>query len=186
MKYCSTCGAPVTLCIPSGDTRQRHVCVNCGAIHYQNPKLVVGAIPVWENKILLCRRAIEPRRRKWTLPAGFMENHETAAEAAIRETLEETCANVGLDEMFTFIDLPCIDQVHIFYRARLLDANFRPGDESLETVLFDEDGIPWDDIAFRSTALTLRHYFDDRRAGHWRFHAIVQRAMQKPGQESAR
>jgi ADP-ribose pyrophosphatase YjhB (NUDIX family) len=114
-----------------------------------------------------------------------MENHETTAEAAIRETQEEACANVELDEMFSFIDLPCIDQVHIFYRARLLDANFHPGDESLETVLFDEADIPWDDIAFRSTTLTLRHYFDDRRTGRWRFHAIVQRATQKPGQESA-
>lgn len=162
--------------IPPGDTRPRHVCVNCGAVHYQNPKLVVGAIAAWEEKILLCRRAIEPRRDKWTLPAGFMENRETTAEAAIRETREEACAKIALGEMFTLIDLPHIDQVHIFYLARLLDADFRPGDESLETALFAEADVPWSQIAFRTTTLTLRRYFDDRRHGQWRFHNIVSEA----------
>ncbi|MDR3213808.1 MAG: NUDIX hydrolase [Azoarcus sp.] len=173
MNFCSECGTRVALSIPPGDTRLRHVCMNCGKVHYQNPKLVVGAIPVWEERILLCRRAIEPRRDKWTLPAGFMENHETTADAAIRETLEEACARVELGEMFTLIDLPHIDQVHIFYRARLLDADFRPGDESLETVLFTEADIPWSDIAFPTTTLTLRRYFDDRRSGCWCFHGLA-------------
>ncbi|MDR0633860.1 MAG: NUDIX hydrolase [Azoarcus sp.] len=176
MNYCSECGAPVLSRIPPGDTRPRHVCVNCGAVHYQNPKLVVGAIAAWEEKILLCRRAIEPRRDKWTLPAGFMENRETTAEAAIRETQEEACAKIALGEMFTLIDLPHIDQVHIFYLARLLDADFHPGDESLETALFAEADVPWSQIAFRTTTLTLRRYFDDRRHGQWRFHNIVSAA----------
>jgi ADP-ribose pyrophosphatase YjhB (NUDIX family) len=146
-------------------------------IHYQNPKLVVGTIPEWEDRILLCRRAIEPRYGKWTLPAGFMENQETTAEAAARETREEACANIEIDEMFSLVDLSNIDQVHIFYRARLRDLSFRPGEESLETALFAEADIPWDDIAFRTTSLTLRCYFDDRRNGNWRFHTLVSDAL---------
>jgi len=172
MNYCSECGALVALTIPSGDTRLRHVCANCGTIHYRNPKLVVGTIPEWENSILLCRRAIEPRYGKWTLPAGFMETRETTAGAAARETLEEAHARIEIGEMFTLIDVPAISQVHIFYRARLLDTDFRPGEESLETALFFETEIPWDDIAFRTVSLTLRHYFADRSKGDWRFHAM--------------
>ncbi|MDR2926527.1 MAG: NUDIX hydrolase [Azoarcus sp.] len=172
MNYCSRCGAPVTSMIPPGDTRMRHICVSCGMVHYQNPKLVVGTIPEWENGILLCRRAIEPRHGKWTLPAGFMETRETTAEAAIRETQEEACARVEAGEMFTLIDVPAISQVHIFYRAKLLDADFRPGEESLETAIFSEADIPWDEIAFRTVSVTLRHYFEDRRSGNWQFHAI--------------
>jgi len=170
MKFCSDCGATVQLRTPPGDTLPRHVCTRCGAIHYQNPKLVVGAIPEWEDRILLCRRAIEPRHGRWTLPAGFMENAETTAEAAARETLEEACARIEVGEMFTLISVPHISQVHIVYRARLLDLDFRPGDESLDVALFSETEIPWDDIAFRTIALTLRHYFDDRRQGTFRFH----------------
>ena len=172
MNFCSDCGAPVSLCIPDGDTHARHVCINCGAIHYRNPKLIVGAIPEWEDRILLCRRAIEPRLGKWTLPAGFMETQESTADAAARETLEEACARVEIGEMFTLIDVPFISQVHIFYRARLLDTDFHPGEESLETTLFTEAEIPWDEIAFRTTILTLHHYFDDRHQGNWQFHAI--------------
>ncbi|MCL1860666.1 MAG: NUDIX hydrolase [Proteobacteria bacterium] len=173
MNYCSECGAIVALTIPSGDTRLRHVCANCGAIHYRNPKLVVGTIPEWEDCVLLCRRAIEPRHGKWTLPAGFMETQETTAEAAARETLEEACARVEIGEMFTLIDVPAISQVHIFYRARLLNTDFHPGEESLETKLFPEVGIPWDDIAFRTVTLTLQHYFEDCRNGGWRFRAMA-------------
>jgi len=172
MNYCSKCGAPVALTIPSGDTRPRHVCTCCSTIHYQNPKLVAGAIPEWEGRILLCRRAIEPRHGKWTLPAGFMEIQETTAEAAVRETLEEACARIEIGEAFTLIDVPSISQVHIFYRARLLDTDFRPGEESLETALFSEADIPWDEIAFRTVSLTLRHYFADRRDGGWRFRTM--------------
>lgn len=170
MNYCSQCGAPVTLCIPSGDHLPRHVCSHCGTIHYQNPRMVVGAIPEWEDRILLCRRAIEPRHGFWTLPAGFMENQETTAEAAARETLEEACARVEVHDLFTLIDVPHINQVHLLYRASLLDLDFAPGEESLEVVLFREQDIPWQDLAFRSVSLTLRLYFADRQRGDYRFH----------------
>lgn len=170
MKYCSDCGASVTLRIPPGDTLPRHVCPSCGTIHYQNPKIVVGAIPEWGERILLCRRAIEPRHGFWTLPAGFMENAESTAEAAARETLEEACARIEVGDLFTLISVPHINQVHIVYRARLLDLEFGPGEESLEVALFEEKDIPWDDIAFRTIALTLRHYFEDRRRGSFGTH----------------
>ena len=173
MNYCSECGASVALAIPAGDNRPRHVCANCGMIHYENPKLVVGAIPEWEDSILLCRRAIEPRYGKWTLPAGFMETRESTAKAASRETLEEASAQIEIGEMFTLIDVPAISQVYIFYRARLLDTDFHPGEESLETALFPESRIPWDDIAFHTVSLTLRHYFADRANGVWRFHTMT-------------
>ncbi len=170
MKFCSSCGARVGFRIPPGDSLPRHVCDRCGSVHYQNPKIVVGALPEWEGRILLCRRAIEPRLGKWTLPAGFMENDETTAQGAIRETLEEACARIEIGDLYTLIDVPHFGQVHIVYRARLLDLDFGPGDESLEVALFGEDEIPWDEIAFRTIALTLRHYFDDRRRGEWGFH----------------
>jgi ADP-ribose pyrophosphatase YjhB (NUDIX family) len=168
--YCTSCGAPVSLRIPAGDSLPRHVCDACGTIHYRNPRLVVGALPVWQDKVLLCRRAIEPRRGMWTLPAGFMENGETVAQAATRETREEAKANIALGEMFTMISVPHISQVHVVYRATLLDLDFSAGEETLETRLFTEDEIPWDEIAFRTIALTLRHFFDDRRAGTFGFH----------------
>lgn len=170
MNFCSHCGAPVSLKIPAGDNLPRHVCERCSAIHYLNPKLVVGAIPEWEDRILLCRRAIEPRAGLWTLPAGFMENAETTAQAAARETLEEACARIEVGDMFTLINVPHINQVHIVYRAQLLDLAFAPGEESLEVQLLDEASIPWNEIAFRTIALTLRHYFADRRAGSFGFH----------------
>lgn len=172
MKYCSTCGHTVSLRIPAGDSLPRHVCDHCGAIHYLNPKIVVGALAEWEDKILMCRRAIEPRYGFWTLPAGFMENGETTAEGAQRETIEEAGARVELGGMFSLINVPQISQVHIIYRARLLDLDFGPGEESLETVLMTEKDIPWDDLAFRTIALTLRHYFEDRRRGAYAFHAL--------------
>ena len=170
MKFCSNCGATVALRIPPGDTLPRYVCQSCGSIHYQNPKIVVGAIPEWEDRILLCRRAIEPRQGFWTLPAGFMENAETTAEGAARETLEEACARIEVGELFTLINVPHISQVHIVHRARLLDLEFAPGEESLEVALFAEEDIPWQEIAFRTIAMTLRHYFEDRRHGNFRFH----------------
>lgn len=170
MKFCSNCGAQVSFRIPPGDALPRHVCDHCDTVHYSNPKLVVGAIAEWEDRILMCKRAIEPRMGFWTLPAGFMENEETTAAAAARETLEEACARIAVGEMFTLINVPHISQVHIVYRARLLDLDFAAGDESLEVALLRESEIPWDDIAFRTISLSLRHYFDDRRAGVFRFH----------------
>lgn len=170
INFCSNCGAPASRRIPPGDTVVRDVCDACGAIHYQNPKLVVGSLPVWEDGILLCRRAIEPRYGMWTLPAGFMENHETMPAAALRETLEEACARVELEGLYTQISVPHISQVHAIYRARLLDLDFAAGAETLEVGLFRESEIPWDEIAFRTIAMTLRHFFADRQRGVWPFH----------------
>jgi len=171
MKFCSNCGALVARRVPPGDTFARYVCDACGDIHYQNPKLVVGAIPEHEGRVLLCRRAIEPRYGYWTLPAGFMENDETAAEGALRETLEEAGARIALDGPFSMISVPHVNQVHVFYRARLLDLAFNPGEESLEVALVEEDQVPWQDIAFRTVAITLRHWFADRAKGEFGFHA---------------
>ena len=170
MKFCSTCGATVSYRTPPGDHLPRHVCDRCGEIHYLNPKVVVGALPVWEDRVLLCRRAIEPRHGLWTLPAGFMENGETTAEAAVRETLEEANARVELLDMYTLVNLAHISQIHIIYRARLLDLDFFPGEETLEMALYKEEDIPWHDIAFRSIGLSLRHFFADRRKGEFGFH----------------
>lgn len=171
MRFCSNCGAPVERRVPPGDTLPRWVCDACGEIHYQNPKLVVGSLPHWEDKVLLCRRAIEPRYGYWTLPAGFMENDETAGEGALRETLEEAGAHVELLEPYTLLSVPAVNQVHLFYRARLLDLEFKPGEESLEVALFDEAKLPWKEIAFRTVGITLRHWFADRRSGRFVLHA---------------
>jgi len=173
MKYCSECATPVEFRIPPDDTMPRHVCPACETIHYQNPKLVVGCIAEWKDQILLCRRAIEPRLGLWTLPAGFMENGESTAQAALRETLEEACARVEIDALFSLINIPHIDQVHLFYRARLLDTDFAPGVESLETALFSEADIPWEQLAFRSVTHCIKTYFADRRAGAFEFHEEV-------------
>jgi ADP-ribose pyrophosphatase YjhB (NUDIX family) len=170
MNYCSHCGMPVRIGIPPGEHLPRHLCDACGTIHYQNPKLVVGCIAEWQGGILLCRRAIEPRMGWWTLPAGFMENAETTPQAAMRETLEEANARVEIDALFTLYNLPHINQVHLFFRARLLDLDFSPGTESLEVALFKEDGIPWKEMAFASVRETMKHWFDDRRAGKFGFH----------------
>ena len=170
MKFCSACGAPVEFRLPVDDNLPRYICTACSTIHYQNPKLVIGSIPEWEDgRILLCRRAIEPRRGLWTLPAGFMENGETASEAAIRETLEEANAHVALGELYSMVSLPYINQVHLLFRARLLDLDFSPGAESLAVELFKEQDIPWNELAFRPVSLTLQHYFSDRNMGNFQF-----------------
>jgi len=170
--FCSACGAQVKLTIPPGDSLLRHVCDACQTIHYSNPKLVVGALPVWGDQVLLCRRAIEPRHGKWTLPAGFMENGESVAAAAIRETAEEACARIALGEMSTMISLPHISQVHVIYLAELLDLDFAAGEETLDLRLFSEAEIPWDEIAFRTIHLTLKHFFEDRRRGQFQFRTL--------------
>lgn len=171
MKFCSNCGSPVVKRVPPGDTLARWVCDRCGEIHYQNPRLVVGSIPEHEGKLLLCRRAIEPRYGYWTLPAGFMENDETTAQAALRETLEEAGARVELGEPFSMISVPRVNQVHLFYRARVLELGFEPGEESLEVALWEEARIPWPQIAFRTVGLTLKRWFADRGKGAFGFHA---------------
>ncbi|MBI2319694.1 MAG: NUDIX hydrolase [Betaproteobacteria bacterium] len=171
MNFCPHCGGKLALRVPPGDSLERHVCESCGAVHYRNPLIVIGAIPEWNDSILLCKRAIEPRLGKWTLPAGFMELGETTAQAALRETLEEAKARIELAEVLTMLSVPHVNQVHIFYRARLLDLEFGPGEESLEVALFRESEIPWPEIAFRTISATLRHYYADRSEGAYRFHA---------------
>ncbi len=170
IRFCSNCGAAVTQRVPEGDTYTRYVCDSCSSIHYQNPKMVVGCIPEWEDRILLCRRAIEPRHGLWTVPAGFMENGETTAEGAARETLEEANARVEIIGCYAMFNIPHINQVYILFRARLLDLDFHPGAESLETELVSEADVPWDRLAFQTVRNTLRHYFTDKRAGHFGFH----------------
>ncbi|MBD1553647.1 NUDIX hydrolase [Pseudomonas typographi] len=164
MKFCSLCGNSVSRLIPAGDTRWRYVCDVCTEVHYQNPNIVAGSLPVCGERVLLCRRAIEPRRGFWTLPAGFMENGESLEQAARRETQEEACAELASTQIYTLFDLPHINQVHVFFRAVLAGEAFAAGEESLEVRLFREDEIPWEALAFRTVARTLECFFADRPA----------------------
>ena len=179
MRYCPTCGHEVEQRIPAGDNRLRHCCPACNAIHYQNPRLVLGTIPTWENRILLCRRAIEPRYGFWTLPAGFMENNESSGEGAARETVEEAGARIELGEPFSILDVPHVHQVHMFFHAPMLGPELDPGPESLEARLFDESEIPWDSIAFRTVSQTLRWFLEDRRLGSYSLHTATIRYDQR-------
>jgi ADP-ribose pyrophosphatase YjhB (NUDIX family) len=183
VKFCSACGSSrLELRVPEGDTLPRFVCANCGTIHYQNPKIVVGCLPEWEDRVLLCKRAIEPRYGLWTLPAGFLENGETLMSGALRETLEEARARVELRELYTVISLPQINQVYMMFRSRLIDLEFGPGAESLEVQLFEESEVPWESLAFRTIARTLRNFFFDRRQGTFELHvsALERRAPLTP------
>ncbi|MFT5642495.1 MAG: ADP-ribose pyrophosphatase YjhB (NUDIX family) [Janthinobacterium sp.] len=166
MKFCSECAHAVELTVPTGDNLPRYVCASCETIHYQNPKLVVGSIPIWEQdgqlQILLCKRAIEPRYGYWTLPAGFMENNETTAAAALRETVEEAGANIEMGNLFSLLNVAHVHQVHLFYLARLVDLDFAAGIESLDVQMFSERDIPWDDLAFPTIRKTLELFFADR------------------------
>jgi ADP-ribose pyrophosphatase YjhB (NUDIX family) len=183
MKFCSHCGSPrLEFRIPDGDTLPRFVCAACGTIHYQNPKIVVGSLPVCEKRILLCKRAIEPRYGLWTLPAGFLENAETLTDGAQRETLEEAHARVRLGELYTVISLPQINQVYMMFLAELADLDYGPGAESLEVRLFAEEEIPWSELAFRTIARTLRNFFLDRKLGRFDLHtsALVRRGPITP------
>lgn len=187
MKFCSNCGHTVSLQTPPDDNRLRHVCEHCSTIHYQNPKMVIGSIPLWDEggaqKVLLCRRAIEPRLGFWTLPAGFMENNETTSEAAARETLEEAGARIEMHDLYTMLNVPHVHQVHLFYRARLLDLNFSAGTESLEVKLFSESEIPWEDLAFPTVSKTLRLFFADlaskKNPASFGFHSLDIRKSMK-------
>ena len=163
MKYCSQCGHPVSQKIPQGDNRLRHVCDQCQTIHYQNPRIVAGCLPVWGQQVLLCRRAIQPCYGRWTLPAGFMENGETIEQAAMRETVEEACARVRNLQLYTVFDLPHINQVYMLFRAELTDLDFAAGEESLEVQLFDQADIPWSELAFPTIGRTLEYFFADRQ-----------------------
>ena len=161
MKFCNQCGSTVDFLIPEGDNMPRHVCSHCGLIHYQNPKLVAGCIPEWQDRILLCRRAIEPRYGLWTIPAGFMENEETTLEAAARETHEEATAQVTNLSLYTMYNLPHINQVYLMFRGELVRGYASPGAESLEVALMDEKEIPWEEIAFPVIKESLKLYFKD-------------------------
>jgi ADP-ribose pyrophosphatase YjhB (NUDIX family) len=171
MKFCPNCGAPVELRIPDGDHLPRSVCTSCGAIHYRNPRLIAGCVPEHEERILLCRRAIEPRRGYWTIPAGFMEVGETLQQAAARECQEEALARVDVGTPCAIVHVLHAEQVHVMFRARLADPVFGAGAESLESVLVEERDVPWPDLAFRSVEFCLRRWFEDRAAGaeplHW-------------------
>jgi ADP-ribose pyrophosphatase YjhB (NUDIX family) len=165
LNFCSHCGSPVTSKIPDGDHLPRFVCTSCGTIHYKNPLLVLGCVPEWEGRILLCKRAIEPRLGFWTVPAGFMENGETMQAAAARECREEAMAEVEIGSLLAIVNVTHAGQVHVMFRAHLLKPEFGPGPESLEVGLYEESEIPWDDLAFPSGEFTLRKYFADRTAG---------------------
>jgi ADP-ribose pyrophosphatase YjhB (NUDIX family) len=173
IKYCKECGSAVVYRLPDdGDTKERAICTRCNTIHYENPLNVVGTVPHWGDKVLLCKRNIEPRWGKWTLPAGFMELGETTAEGAARETDEEAGSQFEMQGLFSLLNVTRVGQVHIFYRARLLSEHFAPGAETIEARLFSEDEIPWDEIAFRTVKETLERYFADRRNGHYGLHVV--------------
>jgi len=173
IKHCRQCGSAVVYRIPDdGDTKERAVCPDCQTIHYENPLNVVGTVPFWEDRVLLCKRNIEPRLGKWTLPAGFMELHETTAEGAARETVEEAGAQFEMQDLFSLVNVSRVGQVHLFYLAQLTSDQFDPGHETIEARLFLESEIPWDEIAFRTTRETLECYFADRRKGAFSIHHI--------------
>lgn len=162
MNYCCDCGANVSFVVPENDNRPRYICDSCHAIHYQNPKPVCGCLPVWEDRVLLCKRAIEPRYGYWTLPAGFMENSETIQQAAIRETWEEATAEVEIQQLYCVFSLPHVSQIYMMFLTKLKHCSFKPGAESLETALFRQDEIPWDELAFTTIQYTLEFYFAER------------------------
>lgn len=170
IQHCKACGTRVEHRIPADDNRTRAVCPACQTVHYENPLNVVGTVPSWEDQVLLCRRNIEPRYGLWTLPAGFMELGETAEQGAVRETIEEAGAHIEIEGLFTMLDVVKVGQLHIYYRARLLDTEFAPGPETIEARLFREDEVPWDQLAFRTVRKTLECYFSDRREGQFRIH----------------
>ncbi|PIE20749.1 MAG: NUDIX hydrolase [Neptuniibacter caesariensis] len=173
MKFCSNCGEAVSLTIPDGDNLPRFVCKHCHSIHYQNPKIVTGCLPVYKDKVLLCKRAIEPRKGYWTLPAGFMENQESTEEGALRETLEEANAVVHISQLYTLTSIVHVNQVQLLYLAQMDKPEFSASAESLEVRLFSEDEIPWQDLAFKTINNALRLYFEDRKEGHFPVHHLV-------------
>lgn len=171
IKHCRSCGGAVRYRTPADDNRDRAVCDRCGFVHYENPLNVVGTLPVWQDRVLLCRRNIEPRRGLWTLPAGFMELGESTADGAIRETVEEAGARIELEGLFSLFNVVRVGQVHLFYKARLLSPELAPGPETIEAAFVSEGEVPWSEIAFRTTRRTLELFFADRRAGTFGFHA---------------
>ncbi|MEY4122943.1 MAG: hypothetical protein RLZZ457_1781 [Pseudomonadota bacterium] len=173
IKHCKSCGTAVAYRVPDdGDTRERAVCPSCHTIHYENPLNVVGTVPVWGDKVLLCKRNIEPRLGKWTLPAGFMELGETVAQGAARETVEEAGAQFEMQDLFSIMNVVRVGQVHFFFRAQLTSDQFDPGHETMEARLFAEHEVPWDEIAFRTVKETLQHYFEDAKRKQFDLHQV--------------
>jgi ADP-ribose pyrophosphatase YjhB (NUDIX family) len=170
MKYCSTCGHEVVFRVPPGDNRERFLCEQCATVHYQNPRIVTGCLAVWEDRVLLCKRDIDPRRGLWTLPAGFLENGETAQAGAARETWEEARARVEIHDLYTMFSLPHISQIYLFYRGLLVNGEFAAGDETQDADLFREQDIPWAELAFPVVRDTLQHFFRDRTTEHFPVH----------------
>ena len=167
MKFCSNCGNQVTHQIPDGDNRLRFVCNHCNTVHYQNPLVIVGILPEYKQQILLCKRAIEPQKGRWTLPAGFLENDESTLDGALRECAEEANASVVKPELYALYDIPYINQVYVFYRAELTNQDFGPSTESTEVALFSEENIPWDELAFPVVTAVLKSFMSDRKKDHF-------------------
>jgi len=170
MNFCGNCGSETVEKIPLGDHQIRRVCPKCNSIHYVNPKVICGALAIWQNKVLLCRRAIEPRYGLWTLPAGYMELFETMEQGAARETHEEAEAEIQIEQLYCMYNIPRIGQIYVLFKANIIEGQFGAGDETLESKLFSEDEIPWNDLAFPSVERTLRHYFEDRKLDHYPTH----------------
>ena len=171
MKFCSNCGNQVTHQIPDGDNRLRFVCNHCNTVHYQNPLVIVGVLPEYQQQILLCKRAIEPQKGRWTLPAGFLENDESTLDGALRECFEEANAKVIDPELYALYDIPYINQVYVFYRATLVNNAFGPSSESTEVALFSEQDIPWNELAFPVVKAVLKRYLSDRENNNF---AVIQ------------
>lgn len=170
MNFCRNCGSKTVDKVPLGDHQVRQVCTQCNTIHYVNPKVICGSLTLWDNKVLLCRRAIEPRYGLWTLPAGYMELFETMEQGAARETREEAEAEITIEQLYCTYNIPRIGQIYVLFKANLIDGKFGAGDETIESRLFSEDEIPWNDLAFPSVERTLRHYFEDRKSNHFPTH----------------
>ena len=164
MNFCSNCGSHVQQAVPEGDHKLRYVCSNCGTVHYDNPRMIVGCLPRWKDRVLLCKRSNDPKRGFWTLPAGFMENNEAIEAGAMRETREEAHAEVEIIRLFSVYSVPVVSQVYLFFLANLKNLDFHPGTETETTALFSESEIPWQELAFSSVKFTLEHYFADDKA----------------------
>ncbi len=162
-KFCTQCGHSMIRQIPEDDDHVREVCASCGHVHYENPKMVVGTIPVFQKRILMCKRNIEPRKGWWTLPAGYLENDESVQQGAVRETLEETRAQVRILSPYRMFNILFVDQIYLMFIAELLSQDFGPTPESTDVRLFSESDIPWDEIAFDVIRQTMKDYFQDRK-----------------------
>ena len=170
MNHCSQCGETLIRGVPPGDDRERYICPACGIVHYENPRMVVGCIPQWQGRVLLCRRSIDPRRGTWTVPAGYLENGESVEHGTQRELTEEACASASELLPYGLYNIRHVNQVYLIFIARLASEEFGPGEESLEVRLFDQDAIPWEELAFPVVEMVLRRYFEDAKRGAFPFH----------------